>query len=506
MPPVVVNNDNSPADGQSQSSPDNFCCLGTRMVVLTGALSLSSSSDNNNSKKKDRLLPTQGLLVVHQQQRQQGDETFSSSTTSSTSSALSYTLSICTGNDVFTSKILDVSDIRVTQDYKDKIPTCFLQDNNEHPTIQITFEYEIDHVDTVDNVDNDVDDVSICVIVKQRLSTGHLKSAFSGYLQRNNDNDSNKSSSVVLGFVQSIGDSYNSIMKQTEHTNIELKQVKESMNQWKDTSLKLEQNWQIEKDQLLQNFVVLLNEVREKSNAQIHQLKEQLQNLHQGKTNNTWGSKRGIEEYDYYDDAPDDLDQRNKNNEPIDMDVAMAYATGERISSNKNSNSRPKRDPILDPHEAEQNLNKYRNKKVAVVAVANKRRKVAQKKSTVFDDSSSEDEEDEEKKKRRRRNLLKSSDDMDDQELTEPLLDSRKPSPTTTKQKETPPSPPPPPASSWMAKYAAELCDSSSSDTDVENNKKALKGGEDGAKKMSNSDENNNLVQTKVQSSDSDTE
>lgn len=361
------------ANKKNDAADTQAYCLGTRLVVLIGAIG------------KD--VPTQGLLLVKPQQQE----------------TEAWTISICTESAVYTNTIT-ISEVKVTDDHKDKIPAYFLQDNGEHPAIQISFEYESSSSSPLD--------ASIRVVVKQRLGTGHMKPAFSGSLPRVN------TQSPVLNFVQSIGKSFNAVTEKLENADNELTDRTKSMNEWKDTAKKLDQDWQGEKDRLLRNFLELLKEIREQSSSQINQLKEELR---QAKSGRRGGGSNILDRVTF--DAPDDLDQPNK--EPIDMDTAMTYATGRSSSSTRT------RDPILDPSEAENNLNKYRKK--FKTEPIQKKKKATSNKSIDFTSSDEENppQEDEARSKKRLKSAPKSThtdmDIDDDSEVEEKQIQTKKP-------------------------------------------------------------------------------
>ena len=79
----------------------------------------------------------------------------------------------------------------------------------------------------------------------------------------NNSNSSNTNNdNGMLLLLQSISNSYNQsqqLLHQTKQTQIK---TQTQLYFWKDTATKLEQSWQDEKNELLQNYLVLLNSIK----------------------------------------------------------------------------------------------------------------------------------------------------------------------------------------------------------------------------------------------------
>jgi hypothetical protein len=303
--------------------------LGTRMVVL-------HRPDDDSSSD----FPTEAQLAVHQQQQQQQDvviDNTASSRTPSTAEKRSnhspLRVAICNGNSAFSIHI-SPSEVNLPADDKAKLSLYLLQDGSLHPTIIIRFQYN--------------HDASIKLIIKRKLSeAGMMLHAYEGQLQKEGEEAESPPSKGVLTFLKSLGDSFNDTTRQMEQSKVEHVRLTSSLKEWRDTAQKLSQDvWQAEKDQLLRNFQILLNEMRAKFHERIQTLEEALE-LEKLLQNNNWGKShnRGRPDKNLMTrGAEDDLDEPNR--EPIPMEQVTALAEGKKTQ-------RPLRKSVLDMNDVE---------------------------------------------------------------------------------------------------------------------------------------------------------
>jgi hypothetical protein len=310
----------------SSSDVAKYHLLGTRIVVL-------HRPDDDSSSD----FPTEAQLAVHhhhqQQQQQQQDvmmdttSTLTASTAEKSSSHSKLRVDICNGNSAF-SIYISPSEVNLPANDKGKLSLYLLQDGNHHPTILIRFQYNHDG--------------SIKLIIKRQLSeAGMMLHAYEGQLLQEEDSPSKG----VLGFLKCLGDSFNDTTKQMEQSKVEHVKLTTSLKEWKDTAQKLSQDvWQAEKDQLLRNFQILLNEMRANFQERIQTLEEALE-LEKLRRNDNWGKRGRLDKNPTtMVAAEDDLDEPNR--EPIPMEQVTALAEGKKTQ-------RPLRKSVLDSNDVE---------------------------------------------------------------------------------------------------------------------------------------------------------
>ena len=93
------------------------------------------------------------------------------------------------------------------------------------------------------------------MVIRERLDSGVVKLVWSGDL-------SSSSSGNAFLFVSSLTCSLRDANLDIVHLRSELEKAKDDMIGWKDTATKLDDRWQMEKDDLTERFLVLYNRVK----------------------------------------------------------------------------------------------------------------------------------------------------------------------------------------------------------------------------------------------------
>jgi hypothetical protein len=306
-------------------------CLGTRMVVLSSKYDSTSSSSSGGGNPSN-----EGLLIVFRD-----DEKDLNTTT--------LQVSICNGRTTYTGKV-DTDQVKLSPEDRQQLATYLLQDGSKHATIEITFLYS-QHDANDANDANDHDSRRLELNIKQCLASGLKKFAYSTVCLKTTKQDS------VLQCLHTLGDSLNASMEKNDRHQQEMRKVQQRLDDWKDTALKLDKDvWQHEKDQLLQNFLTLFNDAQTNAKQELDLLKRQT-SQHRGGGGGTTAAPRAVVPLL---DAPDDLDEPNK--EPIPLDQVAALAQGKQTTTTR-------RKTILDPSEIlsssdlQQKSKKYKEQK-----------------------------------------------------------------------------------------------------------------------------------------------
>lgn len=224
-------------------------------------------------------------------------------------------VSICNGRTTYTGEVV-MDQVKLSPEDRQQLATYLLQDGSKHATIEIRFVYSQDD--------------GLELNIKQCLASGLKKFAYSTVLL-----ETEKAS--VLQCLQTLGDSLNANIEKNDRHQEEMRNVQQRLDDWKDTALKLDKDvWQHEKDQLLQNFLTLFNDTQTKAKQQLKELQEELDLVK--RTSQHGGGTRALVPLF---DAPDDLDEPNK--EPIPLDEVAALAQGIQTTTTRKA--------ILDPSE-----------------------------------------------------------------------------------------------------------------------------------------------------------
>jgi hypothetical protein len=262
-------------------------CLGTRLVFLSPKLDSSGGSSPSN----------EGLLIVFRDQKDRNN----------------VQVSVCNGTATYTGEVA-MDQVKLSPEDRQQLAAYLLQDKSKHAAIEITFLYSQDE--------------GLELNIKQCLMSGLKKFAYSTVLL-----ETEKAS--VLQCLRTLGDSLNASIEKNDRRQEEMREVQQRLDDWKDTALKLDKDvWQLEKDQLLQNFLTLFNDAQTKAKEQLKELQEEL-DLSK-RTNQHRGGTRALAPLL---DTPDDLDEPNK--EPIPLDEVAALAQGKQTITTRKS--------ILDP-------------------------------------------------------------------------------------------------------------------------------------------------------------
>ena len=271
--------------------------LGTRLVVLGPKLDDSSGGNNNNNNNNNP--SNTGLLMIFRDQKD----------------SKNVQVSVCNGTATYTGEVV-MDQVKLSPEDRQQLATYLLEDDSKHATIEITFSYY-----------SQDDDDGLELNIKQCLASGLKKFVYSTVLL-----ETEKKASV-LQCLQTLGDSLNASIEKNDRHQEEMRNVQQRLDNWRDTALKLDKEvWQREKDQLLQNFLTLFNDTQTKAKEQLKELQEELDLFKRSSQHHGGGTQALLAPLI---DAPDDLDEPNK--EPIPLDEVAALAQGKQTITTRKS-------------------------------------------------------------------------------------------------------------------------------------------------------------------------
>ena len=347
------------------------------VVVTTPPTTTKQQAIVTGEESANEYIPREGLLIV----LERNDD----------KSLLE--LILCNGQQTYNGSI-DVSQVKLPglptsdEDPKMNLTQVLLQDGSKHPSILLSFAYDrsTTNISSQDNEpssfsksaisssssSSNVSFPSMEVTIKHRLAvSGLVKRVYSGrllLLQEPSTSITNVSSTVstttgahatigskrrptTLSCVQLLGTFVNQAHRQLQQLQENYHTLQQSCHQWKDTALKLDETvWQQEKDQLVQQFLLVYNEAQGRAKQQLAALQEELDLYKKVATTTTTTtttktlSKRRNRDYDHEDPLRQGMN--SKDEDPISLEVVTSLAAGERVCANQN-----RRQPIIQPSE-----------------------------------------------------------------------------------------------------------------------------------------------------------
>lgn len=155
-------------------------------------------------------------------------------------------------------------------------------------------------------------------------------------------------STAMLAFCNDLGDGINQLQHTQVQLNDNIQNLRQSERRWKHNSDRLEGEWQSEKDQMLQNFLLLYNNLR----SELSKTRIELAKLRQQRKPAATVAEDPMEEEEKKDDmvnlGPDDNDDNIFSDEmvdrlakglPIDRTATTSASVARKRPSAKNNNS-----------------------------------------------------------------------------------------------------------------------------------------------------------------------